>query len=83
MRESVKDKRNGKLVRGVLVQQCNAPFHTSKATIDAVKECGFGVLPPLPYSLELAPSDHHLFQELNQSTDITRGSIVPECRLGK
>lgn len=66
VRQSVKDKRRGKLRRGVLVQQDNAPVHTSQIAMHAVKECGFEVLPHPPYSPDLAPSDYHLFPKLKK-----------------
>ena len=56
----MKDKRLGNLRRGVVVQQDNAPVHSSYIAVDAVKECGFEVLLNVPYSPDLVPSYYHL-----------------------
>ena len=41
LRASVKQKHRGKLRRGVLLQNDNAPVHRSHAGQDAAQECGF------------------------------------------
>ena len=66
LRQSIKTKRRGKLRRGVLLQQDNAPVHTSKVAMAAVKECGYEFLPHTPYSSDLAPSHYHLFGNLKK-----------------
>ena len=66
LRESIKQKRRGKLRRGVLLQQDNAPVHTSQVAMQAVRDCGFELLPHPPYSPDLAPSDYYLFSELKK-----------------
>ena len=64
LREEIKSKRRGKLRRGVLLLQDNAPAHTSRVAMAAAAECGFEILPHPPYSPDLAPSDYHLFRKL-------------------
>ena len=66
MRESLKEKRRGKLKRGVLLQQDNAPVHNSKVAIAAAKECKFEIISHPPYSPEMAPSDYHMFGNLKK-----------------
>ena len=68
MRESLKEKRRGKLKRGVLLQQDNAPVHNSKVAIAAAKECKFEIISHPPYSPDLAPSDYHMFGNLKKNT---------------
>ena len=43
-------KKRGKLTRGVLHLQDNAPAHTSQVAMTSATECGFEVLPHPPYS---------------------------------
>lgn len=66
LRQSIKGKRRGKLRRGVLLHQDNAPVHTSQVAMAAVQECGYELLPHPPYSPDLAPSDYHLFGNLKK-----------------
>lgn len=47
-----------------LLQQDNAPAHTSRATQRAIRELEFDVLPHPPYSPDLAPTDYHLFRSM-------------------
>ena len=64
LRDALKKKRRGKLSRGVLLLQDNAPAHTSRVAVAAAAECGYEILPHPPYSPDLAPSDYHLFPKL-------------------
>ena len=57
-------KRQGKLTRGVLLLQDNAPAHTSQVTMTAATVCGFEILPHPTYSPDMAPSDFYLFPKL-------------------
>lgn len=50
----------------VLLQQDNARPHTSRAKTDAIAPFGFTVLSHPAYSLDLAPSDFHLFSKLKE-----------------
>ena len=60
LRQEIARKRRGKLTRGVLLLQDNAPAHTSQVAMTAATECGFEVLPHPPYSpvpkIEIQPS---------------------------
>lgn len=64
LREAIKEKRRGKLTRGVLLLQDNAPAHTSQVAVTSASHCGFELLPHPPYSPDLAPSDYYLFPKL-------------------
>jgi histone-lysine N-methyltransferase SETMAR len=64
LREAIVSKRRGKLRRGVLLLQDNAPVHTSLVARATATECGFDLLPHPPYSPDLAPSDFYLFPKL-------------------
>ena len=66
LRESIKEKRRSKIRRGVLLQQDNAPVHSSKVAMQSVRDCGFELLPHPPYSPDLAPSDFFLFSKLKK-----------------
>ena len=63
LRQEIARKRRGKLTRGVLLLQDNAPAND----MTAVSECGFEVLPHPPYSLYLDPSDFYLFPKLKSN----------------
>ena len=43
LRQEIARKRRGKLTRGVLLLQDNAPAHTSQVVMTAATECGFEV----------------------------------------
>jgi [histone H3]-lysine36 N-dimethyltransferase SETMAR len=66
LRDVLKIKRRGKLSRGVLFHQDNAPSHTSSVAMATIHDCGFQLLQHPPYSPDLAPSDYHLFPELKR-----------------
>ena len=66
LRESIKEKRRGKIRRGVLLQQDNGPVHSSKVAMQSVRDCGFELLPHPPYSPDLAPSDFFLFFHIEE-----------------
>lgn len=66
LREAIKQKRRGKLSRGILLQQDNARPHTSQATMAAITDLGFELLPHPPYSPDLAPSDYWLFASMKE-----------------
>ena len=63
---AIKAKRQGKLSRGILLHQDNAPVHTSRTVSDTIKECKFEFIPHPPYSPDLAPCDYFLFPKLKK-----------------
>jgi histone-lysine N-methyltransferase SETMAR len=64
LRDAIKEKRRGKLSRGVLLLHDNAPVHTSIVAKAAIEQVGFKELDHPPYSPDLAPSDYYLFSKL-------------------
>lgn len=80
LREAIKQKRRGKLSRGILLQHDNAPAHTSHVAQTAAHDCGFQSLPHPPYSPDLAPSDFHLFCNLKKSLGGSHFSDVKELK---
>ena len=62
-RAALKEKRRGKLRRGVLFHQDNAPAHTSLQARTAIQNAGFELLHHPP---DLAPSDFYLFPKLKE-----------------
>ena len=72
LREKIKIKRRGKLTKGVLFHQDNAPVHKSVITMAAIHDCGFKLIEHPRYSPDLAPSDYQLFQKLKTANSGTR-----------
>ena len=65
----IREKRRGKLSKGILIRQDNAKVHTCKITMDAVDRNGYELIPHPTYSLDLAPSDYFLFSNLKKDID--------------
>ena len=66
LRTAIREKRRGKLSKGVLLQQDNARVHTWKVAMDAVERNGYELKPHPAYSPDLAPSDFFLFPNLKK-----------------
>ena len=66
LRTAIREKRRGKLSKGVLLQQDNARVHTCKVAMDAVERNGHELIPHPAYSPDLAPSDFFLFPNLKK-----------------
>ena len=64
LRIKIKSKRRGKLSKGVLLLQDNAPVHNAHVATTTARDCGYEILPHPPYSPDLAPSDFYLFPKL-------------------
>ena len=74
LRTAIREKRRGKLSKGVLLQQDNARGHTCKVAMDAIERNGYGLIPYPAYSPDLAPSDFFLFPNLKRiSVDFISG----------
>jgi histone-lysine N-methyltransferase SETMAR len=61
MQLNLKEKRHGKVTKGVLFLHDNALAHQALATQKKMAYLGLQCLDHPPYSLDLAPSDYHLF----------------------
>jgi [histone H3]-lysine36 N-dimethyltransferase SETMAR len=48
----------------IFFHQDNARPHIAKSTIEKIREIGWKTVPHPPYSPDLAPSDYHLFRNL-------------------
>ena len=66
LRTAIREKRRGKLSKGVLLQQDKARVHTCKVAMDAVERNGYELKPHPAYSPDLAPSDFFLFPNLKK-----------------
>ena len=66
LRTAIREKRRGKLFKGVLLQQDNARVHTCKVAMDAVERNGYELIPHPANSPDLAPSDFFLFPNLKK-----------------
>ena len=62
----IREKRRGKLSKGILLQQDNTGVHACKVAMDAVKRNGYKLIPHSAYSPDLAPSDYFLFPNLKK-----------------
>ena len=61
LKDILKEKRRGKLTKGVLLLHDNAPAHRALATHMKLAYVGFQCLDHPPYSPDLAPSGYQLF----------------------
>jgi len=66
LKDILKEKRRGKVTKGVLFLHDNAPAHRAFATQKKLAYLGFHFLDHPPYSPDLAPSDYHLFPGLEK-----------------
>lgn len=66
LRNFIREERRGKLSKGVLFHQDNAPAHKSRVAMAAIKDAGFELMEHPPYSPDLAPSDFYLFPRLKE-----------------
>ena len=64
LKDILKEKRLGKVTKGVLFLHDNAPAHQALATLKQLAHPGFQCLDHPSYSPDLAPSDYHLFPGL-------------------
>lgn len=64
LQRAIQNKRQGKLSKIVLLIHDNARPHTAYATQDLLEKLNWEVFPHPPHSLDLAPSDFHLFSQL-------------------
>jgi hypothetical protein len=66
--EAIRRKRPGLLTKGlgVLLLHHNARSHNTAATVNLLNSWGCEILPHPIYSLDLAPSDFHLFPKMKK-----------------
>ena len=63
---AIKEKRRGKIRKGILLYMDNARPHTAHKSIAKIHELGYETLPHPLYSPDLAPSDFALFPTLKK-----------------
>ena len=81
LRTAIREKRWGKLSKGVLLLKDNARVSTCKVAMDAVERNGYEFIPHPVYSPDLAPSDFFLFPNLKKiSVDFISGLIKKSWR---
>jgi len=66
LKDILKEKRHGKVTKGILFLHDNALPHRALATQKKLAYMGFPCLDYPPSSLDLAPSDYHLFPRLKK-----------------
>jgi len=66
LKDILKEKRHGKVTKGVLFLHDSAPAHRTLATQKKLAYLGFQCLDHPPYSPDLTPSDYHLFPGLKK-----------------
>jgi len=66
MKDILKEKRRGKVTKGVLFLHDNAPAHRALATQKKLAYLAFQCLDHPPHSPDLGPSDYHLFPGLKK-----------------
>jgi len=66
LKATLKEKRSGKVTKAVLFLHENDPAHQALATQEKMAYLGFQCLDHPSYSPDLAPSDYHLFPELEK-----------------
>jgi histone-lysine N-methyltransferase SETMAR len=64
LQDAICRKHPGQLARGVLLHHDNARPHTAQGTQERIQELQWELLEYPPYSLDLAPSDFHVFGPL-------------------
>jgi histone-lysine N-methyltransferase SETMAR len=64
LRDAIFRKHPGQLARGALLHHDNARTYTAQTTEGRIQELQWELLEHPPYSLDLAPSDFHLFGPL-------------------
>ena len=66
LKDILKEKRRGKVTKGVLFLHDNALAHQALASQNKLAYLGFQCLDHRPYSPDLTPSDYHLFPGLKK-----------------
>ena len=79
-KDILKEKRCGKIIKGVLFLHDNAPAHRALAAQKKQAYLDFQCFDHPPYSPDLAPSDYHLFSGLKKKT-IERSPFSSEAEV--
>ena len=68
LKDILKEKRRGRVTKGILFLHDIAPTHRAFATHKKLAYLGFQCFDHPPYCLDLVPSDYHLFPGLKKKT---------------
>jgi len=71
LKDILKEKRPGKITKGVFFLHDNGPAHRALATQKKLAYLGFHYLDNAPYSPDLALSDYHLFPGLKKTIEMS------------
>ena len=82
LKDILKEKRREIITKGILFLHENAPAHLALATQKKLTYLDFQCLDHPPYSLDMAPSDYHLFPGLKNNRKVaifrpTQRSLLP------
>ena len=69
LKDILKEKGRGKIIKVVLFLHDNAPAHRTLATEKKLTYLGFQCLDHPPYSSDLVPSDYHPFPGLKKKME--------------
>ena len=69
LEDILKEKRLGKVTKGVFFLHDSAPAHRALATQKKLAYLGFQCLDHPPYSPDLTPSEYHLLPGLKKTTE--------------
>jgi histone-lysine N-methyltransferase SETMAR len=83
LRDSIRRNRRGQMARGVVLHHDHATLHTARATQERIQELQRALLEHPPYSLDLAPSDFHLFgPALGANVSLMANRLERRCGSG-
>ena len=80
LRTVIREKRPGKLHRGILFHHDNAPAHSSRLARETLREFRWQMIPHPPYNPDLAPSDYFLFPKLKEYLKGKRFQCIEEAK---
>jgi len=73
-------RKASRIVKSSWFHQDNAKPHVSLTTRQKLLQFGWDVLPHLPYSPDIAPSDFHLFRSLQNSLIGKNFTSLEDCK---
>jgi len=76
LRQAIQNKRRGMLSHGMCLLHDNVWPHSMHVTTVLLQKFKWDILDHLPYSLDLAPSDFHLFPLVSSPKETSRWEKV-------
>jgi len=80
LKPAICKKRRGMLSKKFLLHHDNACPHTAAAGVETVQQLDFELLQHPPYSLDLVPSDYHIFSPLKEALHGCRFTSYAEVK---